>query len=203
MKIIFILFYIFLSLTSCNKSMVHENEIDSKVGKTIVIKNIEVLKKKLILNQIEGNWYYENNLFSGYSVSFYSNDTLAEKLGFVNGKREGVARRWSENGVLRVESYYKENRLNGIYKTWWENGALASQSNYINNVKQGIENEWYNTGQIAKERQLVDGIENGMQKAWLENGKLYINYEAKNGRIFGMRRANSCYKLEDEIIITN
>ena len=42
-----------------------------------------------------------------------------------------------------------------------------------------------------------------MQKAWLKNGKLYVNYEAKNGRIFGMRRANACYKLEDEIIIRN
>jgi len=40
-----------------------------------------------------------------------------------------------------------------------------------------------------------------MQKAWLKNGTLYVNYEAKNGRVFGMRRANSCYKLEDETIL--
>jgi hypothetical protein len=37
-----------------------------------------------------------------------------------------------------------------------------------------------------------------LQQAWLENGTLYVNYEAKNGRIFGMNRANLCYKLKNE-----
>ena len=78
----------------------------------MVIKNIEVLKKDLVLNQIEGKWYYNNEPFSGYAVKYYTNDTLAEKLGYVKGKREGVARQWSENGVLRIESYYSQNRLN-------------------------------------------------------------------------------------------
>ena len=32
----------------------------------------------------------------------------------------------------------------------------------------------------------------------LENGKIYVNYEAKNGRIFGMNRTNLCYKLKNE-----
>ena len=58
-------------------------------------------------------------------------------------------------------------------------------------------------GQLAKQRQLVDGHETGLQQAWLQNGTLYVNYEAKNGRVFGMQRANSCYKLEDEKIITS
>ncbi len=41
----------------------------------------------------------------------------------------------------------------------------------------------------------------GLQQAWLKNEKMYVNYEAKNGRIFGMRRANSCYKLENEDVV--
>ena len=39
-----------------------------------------------------------------------------------------------------------------------------------------------------------------MQQAWLENGKIYVNYEAKNGRKFGMNRANLCYELKEEEI---
>ena len=54
---------------------------------------------------------------------------------------------------------------------------------------------------MFKLRNFADGKEHGFQKAWLANGKLYVNYEAKNGRIFGMRRANSCVRLEDEVVI--
>ena len=145
-------------------------------GKSVAINSVEVSKKDLVLNQIEGKW-------------------------FVNGKREGVARRWSENGVLRVESTYHQNKLVGVYKSWWENGVLAEESNYVNGLKQGEEKQWYATGQLSKIRQLVEGKEEGLQKAWLPNGPLYVNYEAKNGRIFGMLRANSCYKLEDEVVV--
>ena len=63
-------------------------------------------------------------------MKFHSNDKRSDKTGYYNGKREGIAKKWSENGTLRIESYYKKNRLEGVYKTWWENGILASQSYY-------------------------------------------------------------------------
>ena len=190
--------------TNCDKRLADNAKADtmSETETVVVINDIEVLKKELVLNQIEGKWYYNNQAFSGYAVTYYKNDTLAEKLGFVDGKREGVARQWSESGALRIESYYTQNRLDTVYKSWWENGVLSAQSNYVDGIKQGIEKEWYATGQLAKERQLVDGQETGIQQAWLPNGTLYINYEAKNGRVFGLQRANSCYKLEDEKVIT-
>lgn len=169
----------------------------------ITIDSVEVLKEELELNQIEGRWYYKGEPFSGYAIKFHSNDTLGEKLGFHDGKREGIAQEWSENGVLRVASYYTHNRLDNLYKTWWENGVLASEVNYEEGIKQGLEREWYPDGTLAKQRELVNGNEKGLQKAWLPNGTLYVNYEAINGRIFGMRRANSCYQLEDEKIVEN
>ena len=36
-----------------------------------------------------------------------------------------------------------------------------------------------------------------------QNGKIYNNYEAKNGRIFGLKRASLCFQLEDEIVQNN
>jgi len=186
--------------TSCNKTMVVNDEDDKE--EAIIIKDIEVLKEELTLNQLEGTWYYNNEPYSGYSLRFYPNDTLAERIGYDQGKREGIARKWSENGVLRIESHYKNNRLDSVYKSWWENGVLSAQTNYANGIKQG-EKEWYPSGQLAKLRQLIDGKENGLQKAWLKNGTLYINYEAKNGRIFGMRKANSCYELKNEKVVRN
>lgn len=201
---LFYIIYGLLLLVSCDQDSMNQqaNNVAAHNEHNITIDTTEVLKEELVLNQLEGAWYYKDQLYSGYSLRFYPNDTLAERLGYYNGKREGIAQKWSENGALRIESFYRNNRLDTVYKTWWENGVLAAQSHYEDGVKQGVEKEWYATGQLSKERQLVDGQENGLQKAWLENGKLYVNYEARNGRIFGMRRANSCYKLKNEIVTT-
>ncbi len=205
MKPLLTILITFFVCASCTGTLWNNKKYTTSIKNenNFVIDTVEVLKDALVLNQLEGKWYYNNKPFTGYSLKFHTNDTLGERLGYYNGKREGIAKKWSENGVLRIESYYTNNRLDSIYKTWWENGLLASQTMYKNGVKQGEEKEWYANGQLAKLRILVDGKEEGLQKAWLQNGKLYVNYEAKNGRIFGMRRANSCYKLEDEKIIRN
>ncbi|MDO5973743.1 toxin-antitoxin system YwqK family antitoxin [Flavivirga jejuensis] len=192
-----------MSFISCKETLVDKDlaKNDTIIENTVVIDSTEVSKKALVLNQIEGKWYYNGQPYNGYSVKFHPNDTLEEKLGFYKGKREGIAKRWSKNGVLRVASYYSQNRLVGIYRSWWENGTLAEEANYINGIKQGVEKQWHPNGQLAKLRYLVDGRENGIQQAWLKNGKLYINYEAKNGRIFGLMRSNLCYQLKDEVVV--
>ncbi|MEB8329037.1 hypothetical protein OO009_06685 [Flavobacteriaceae bacterium KMM 6897] len=197
MRLFFILFLLAFLLTNCKEITVNKHLVE----KTLVINSLEVEKKELTLNQIEGKWYFKEQPFNGYSIVFHSNGAIGERLGYYNGKREGIAKKWSDNGVVRVQSYYKQNRLEGVYKSWWENGVLAAESHYVNGVLNGVSKEWYATGELAKERVLLDGKEDGLQRAWLQNGKLYVNYEAKNGRIFGMRRANSCYKLENEVVI--
>ena len=172
-----------------------------KTEDTIAIRNVEVLKADLVLNPLEGIWYYKEQAYNGYAVNYYSNDNLKEKLGFFQGKRQGLARTWSEKGALRTKCFYNQNKLSGVYKSFWENGNLDLEVNYVDGKKQGEEKQWYSNGEISKIRLFKDGNEDGLQKAWLPNGKLYVNYEAKNGRIFGLMRANSCYKLENEKVV--
>lgn len=192
-----IILIILLFQVGCKNTAEPENVVEE----IITIKEETKFKEELVLNQLEGTWYYKNSPYEGYSIALHENGTLAEKVGFVKGKREGVAQRWSDTGILRVEYHYKNNRLEGIYKSWWENGQLAQEATYVNGNMEGVEKKWYSNGQLAKERQLIRGKEEGLQKAWLQNGTLYVNYEAKNGRIFGLKRANSCYQLEDEVVI--
>jgi len=200
----FLILFLTAGLFSCKKSVLNTKKIISKnsTEKQIIITDVEVLKREIILNQIKGTWYYKEVPFSGYAVKYYPNDTLAEKTGFFKGKREGVSKKWSEKGQLRLQLNFNNNRFEGTYKTWWENGVLAEESTYVKGIMQGVQKKWYPTGVLSKLRNIVDGKENGKQQAWLENGKLYVNYEKKNGRIFGLKRANSCYKLENEKVIT-
>ncbi|APQ19019.1 toxin-antitoxin system YwqK family antitoxin [Maribacter hydrothermalis] len=188
---------LFISLNSCKHATAttHVNEEE------LIVENVTKFKEELELNQLEGTWYYKNSPYDGYSLALHENGELAEKVGFIDGKRQGIAQRFSLSGALRVEYHFKDNRLEGSYKSWWENGQLAQDAMYVNGKMNGVEKKWYPDGQLAKERNLVNGQEEGLQKAYLKNGTLYVNYEAKNGRIFGLRRANSCYQLEDEVVV--
>ena len=47
------------------------------------------------------------------------------------------------------------------------------------------------------------GREEGIQQAYRKNGALYANYEAKKGRIFGLKKASLCFELEGQKIKDN
>ncbi|MGS0524986.1 hypothetical protein ACU8V7_07030 [Zobellia nedashkovskayae] len=98
MKLFYFMLFLMLSLASCKES----KEVEPKVEETIVINNFEVLKKDLILNQIEGRWYYKNEPFYGYSVKFHANGALGERLGYVDGKGKG----FSNNGPITMYSAF-------------------------------------------------------------------------------------------------
>lgn len=195
------LLVLLVSIISCNSIAKKENNAINSLNNAGVDASKVINKDSLVLNGNTGIWSYKENPYSGFAVRLFSNDSVKEKTGFLNGKKHGVYNVWFENGMLKIESYYYQNTLEGSYKAWWNNGVLASESNYVNGKQQGIARKWFYNGKISKQSNLLNGREDGLQQAWLENGKLYVNYEAKNGRIFGMRRANSCYKLEDEVVI--
>jgi antitoxin component YwqK of YwqJK toxin-antitoxin module len=187
----------------CNTATNTKNIASVHIEKTVIDATITVHKDSLVLNGNEGNWYYKKQLFNGFAVQYYTNDSLKEKTGFFNGKKQGVYKVWFINGVLQLETHYNQNVLVDGYKAWWNNGILALKANYVNGEKQGVERQWYADGSLSKERNLVAGNEHGLQRAWLQNGKIYVNYEAKNGRTFGMSRANLCYQLKNEKVDEN
>jgi len=63
-----------------------------------------------------------------------------------------------------------------------------------------VQESWYRNRQMFKRQNYINGKENGLQEAWMENGKKIINYEARYGRIFGLKRQNLCFGLENENI---
>jgi hypothetical protein len=165
-----------------------------------IIPDIQVNIKEVILHPNEGKWYYKNQPFSGFLVVFHENGVLAERVGHYDGKKEGLAQKWYANGSLLKTSIYTKNRLTGKVTSRWSNGMIRVESNYIDGKKHGIQKKWYANGQLSRQTTSNHGKEEGLQQAWLDNGKLYANYEVKNGRIFGLKRSNLCYQLNDENI---
>ena len=169
-------------------------------GEVIRIPDKEVHKSELRLYPNTGQWLYQGLPFNGFALTCHPNGAVAEKIGFHNGKKQGIALKWYADGTLAGKKNYVENRLEGVARAWWPNGVLSSESHYVNRQRHGKQKKWYPNGKMARLMHFDRGKEEGLQQAWLRTGKLYANYEAKNGRFFGLKRSNLCYQLEDETI---
>jgi len=156
------------------------------------------LKSKLELRPTEGLVYYQGKPFTGTSIVTNNAQITTLSQDYINGKKDGFHRLWFENGDLSYEATYAQGKLHGYSKTWWRNGNLRSESHHQKGLSHGTQKQWYKSGAKFKLRNTNQGKEEGIQQSWRENGKIYNNYEAKNGRIFGLKRASLCFQLEDE-----
>ncbi|MEL6305101.1 MAG: hypothetical protein AAFQ20_09960, partial [Bacteroidota bacterium] len=170
-----------------------DSPFDGGIGMEIIRTNLELRPK-------EGKWYYNGRPFEGFAVQFHENGNLKEKVAYVNGKKQGKALKWYADGTLASEKNYFMNRLEGKSMMWWPNGNKSNESFYLNRQRHGVQTKWYPDGSKASVMRFREGKEEGLQQAWLPTGKLYVNYEAKNGRFFGLKRSNLCYQLKDEVV---
>ena len=157
----------------------------------------------LALNRSNGTFTHLGKLFNGQSILLYSSGSVSRTIDYKNGKKDGSLRMFYPNGKISYQAIYRNGKLDGPIESWWKNGNKRSESYYKEGKVHGIQKQWYSSGEIFKILRFNQGIEDGLQTAWRKNGKIYTNYEAKNGRIFGLKRATLCYTLEDEEIQFN
>ncbi|MDO6802073.1 toxin-antitoxin system YwqK family antitoxin [Wenyingzhuangia sp. 1_MG-2023] len=191
MKIYFSTLILLLSLVvACKKNIEKE---ESPV--------VQVVFDELEKNPANGFMLYQGVLFTGVAKEYMKDGkTLKYLVTYSEGLKNGISKRWYDNGNKNYETQYVNGRKQGLTKIWFRSGELQSEATYFKGVVHGIETIWYSTGEKQKERILHYGQEKGMQKAWRKNGKLYANYEAVNGRIFGLLGSNMCYEVENEIV---
>lgn len=198
-------FFIALSIltVSCNQKNKTKRVSTKNVNIiTITIPNLSVDKEQIKYNNKTSTFLRNEELFSGYMVSFYKDGTPKENIGIFNGKKQNKSSYWFSDGKLKQVATYHKGKLHGEKKLWSNDSmyTLVTQLNYNFGKADGQQKQWYKTGEVYKILNLRMGKEEGLQKAFRKNGDLYANYEAKNGRIFGLKKTALCYGLEDEKI---
>lgn len=203
MNRIFIIVIMVFLFTNCanevnRKSVPLANEVVNKLE--VPIKTID--ESKLNYDNKTSLWTLEGKLFSGYAESYYPNDSMKQKIGILNGKKQNESKTWYPDGHLKFLAHYHQGKLHGEKKSWSSSSQhiLISHLNYHLGKLDGQQKKWYTTGQIFKNLNLNMGKEEGIQQAYRKNGALFANYEARNGRIFGLKRAALCFELENEIV---
>lgn len=204
-RVIPILFLVSILTFSCSKKVNRKNvAISNSVDTLIQIPNVTTDKSLLQYDKKTSQWLLNHQPYSGYIVSFHQENILKEKIGVLNGKKQYQAIKWYADGNFQEVANYHQGKLHGEKKLWSTDSThiLISHLQYFLGKAHGEQKQWYATGELYKKMNLNMGKEEGVQQAYRKNGNLYANYEAKNGRIFGLKRTTVCYGLEDETIKT-
>jgi antitoxin component YwqK of YwqJK toxin-antitoxin module len=105
---------------------------------------------------------------------FQSGAIKYEKL-FFDDKPYGTWRIYQENGKLIEEFSYDINgKLNGLHRKWHHNGILFTESFFKNDLHHGITREWYENGNISYEANYEEGEVKGISRRWSQNGTLLV-----------------------------
>lgn len=156
-------------------------------------------KSEISINQ-KGERVYQNKPFTGEVVSYNSSGQLLRSDHFLNGRRQGAARRWFADGLLSYEANYVNGIREGAEKSWWFNGNPRSETHFVGGKADGAAWNWYRSGKKFKKFNYTAGLPTGLQQGWRRNGQLFTNFEYKNGRIYGLRKSNTCVGLKNEAI---
>jgi antitoxin component YwqK of YwqJK toxin-antitoxin module len=109
---------------------------------------------------------------------------MKNKLTFVNGRPDGYAIMYHENGKISEEGNWKANRWVGDYKLYHENGQIQHEFVFNQNGKRdGQQKYFYENGQLAVEGNFANGKEAGVIKEYYENGDVKAEKTFNDGSV--------------------
>lgn len=127
---------------------------------------------------------YVDNRKTGIWSEFYCNSNMKNKLTFVNGRPDGYAIMYHENGKISEEGNWKSNRWVGNYKLYYDNGQVQHEFAFNPAGKrEGAQKYFYDNGQVAIEGNFANGKESGLIKEFHENGDLKAEKNYADGDV--------------------
>lgn len=183
----------------CSGQKTHPSQ-NSRTGFFLEVPETIAAKSALLYNHEISLWTLKDLPYSGFAVTYYADGSLMEKFGILEGKKQNESIQWYPDGHLKNVTTYHKGKMHGEKKIWSTDSihVLIAHFNFDTGKAHGEQTKWYPTGELFKKLNLNKGREEGIQQAFRKNGALFANYEARAGRIFGLKKAALCFGLEDE-----
>ncbi len=89
-----------------------------------------------------------------------------------NKIRDGIAKQYYPNKVLKNEIEYKDGKRNGTAKNYYRDGTLHQQIEYVNDKKNGEAITYYESGTVFQITTYENNLMHGLRKKYRPNGKL-------------------------------
>ena len=123
----------------------------------------------------EGEYLF-NKKWNGKLYDIETNNSYEIKDGSY------IKKKYYENGKLKSEEEYFDEKLNGKYKEYYENSELKFEGEYLNGKRNGKYKEYYENGKLKSEGEYIDKKLNRKFKEYYENGELKFEGEYLNGK---------------------
>ena len=127
---------------------------------------------------------YQDNRKTGIWIEHYCNGNMKNKLTFVNGRPDGYAIMYHENGKISEEGNWKISKWVGNYKLYYANGQVQHEFVFNQSGKrEGAQKYFYDNGQLAIEGNFENGRESGLIREYHENGDLKAEKNYADGTV--------------------
>jgi antitoxin component YwqK of YwqJK toxin-antitoxin module len=127
---------------------------------------------------------YVDNKKTGIWKEYYCNAILKNKITYTNGRPDGYAIMYHENGKISEEGMWKINKWVGDYKLYYENGQVQQEFKFNSTGKrEGEQKYYYENGQVMIEGTWASGKEAGTIKEYHENGDIKAEKTFNNGAV--------------------
>jgi len=108
---------------------------------------------------------------AGLSVALHRNGARAAEGRWIEGRKEGSWRVWSDDGSLRWEGEYLSNELHGLERGWHANGQLEFEGERRRGLRHGRLRTWHDNGRLASEAEYADGQLHGICRRFNVDGE--------------------------------
>ncbi|GAB4277955.1 MAG: hypothetical protein Kow0068_01330 [Marinilabiliales bacterium] len=127
---------------------------------------------------------YQNNRKVGVWKGYYPNGNIKHEITFVNGRADGYAKFYYEDGKVSEEGIWKGNKWVGDYKYYHPNGKPAYEWKFNENGKRtGEQKYYYDNGNLMIEGNWDNGKEKGLIKEYYADGSLKSEKYFNDGKL--------------------
>jgi antitoxin component YwqK of YwqJK toxin-antitoxin module len=117
---------------------------------------------------------------------------LLEGSAVLVGAPDRVVHVFGSDGRVIAQTAFRDGRKVGRQDALWPDGSLKSRAYFDGDILIGTARAWHANGRTAEVKRYVDGRPRGLQQAWTDRGELFLNFDARNGRNFGLVNAKPC-----------
>jgi len=127
----------------------------------------------------------ENGIARRYMIA---EDVLLAETPYVNGKREGIAKGYFPNGVLKVVTNFHNDQIEGVQKQYYQDGRTDWIIPYYSSKIHGIAKEYYPSDTLKAEIPYSYGAKYGISKEYYDDGELKSETPYVNGGRSGIQK---------------
>jgi antitoxin component YwqK of YwqJK toxin-antitoxin module len=149
---------------------------------------------------------YTDNRKNGIWKEYYCNGNTKNKITFQNGRPDGYAIMYHENGKIAEEGTWKINKWTGNYKLYYDNGNVQQEFTFNPSGKrEGPQKYYYEDGKVQIEGNWANGKESGPVKEYWPDGsdKKVVNYNNGEADVASIKEFQPKKPISDKPVLVD